>query len=122
MPFTRASLAALGNVGPDVYSQTGVNSSDAANAGLYAPSMQGNRLHGVSELDYNISVTQYFPVLDGVGSATVSFAHRGDFYTDIWNREAQKVDDADFIDIKINLASFSRHACGADFFIRSDFI
>lgn len=92
-------IAALGNVGPDVYSQTGVNSSDAANAGLYAPSMQGNRLPGVSELDYNISVTQYFPVLDGVGSATVSFAHRGDFYTDIWNREAQKVDDADFIDI-----------------------
>ena len=96
-------IAAFGNdpaTNANLYSQTGVNSSDAAMLGQYAPSLAGNEVPGSPDLDYNISITQFFPVFNGIGSATLLFSHKGEFYTDIWNREHQKVEEADFIDLQ----------------------
>lgn len=84
----------------NLYSQTGVNSGDAGMQGQYAPSLAGNQVPGSPDLDYNISITQFFPVFNGIGSATLLFSHKGEFYTDIWNREHQKVEEADFIDLQ----------------------
>ncbi len=74
-------------------------SSNTRILGQYAPSMQGKRLPGAPELDYNISVTQFLPVFNGMGSATLLYSVKGDFYTDMWNRESQLVPEAEFIDV-----------------------
>ncbi len=65
--------------------------------------VSGNKVPFTADLDYNLSVTQFMATPFGLGSASLTYSHKGEFEGDIYNNGRFRVPESDYLDLNLTL-------------------